>query len=147
MAYSAIRDYLKAKLEAIGSVGTVHDYYRFLRKQKNIEPVLYEGGILNAWFIRKIGETNAWPGNGMLERVHLIHLVGVMAINDEIASEKVFLGITNDIIAALTIDFTWGGLCYQTKVPFLKKHDIRNFANVLCHHATIEIQPTELSSV
>jgi hypothetical protein len=147
MSYQGLRDYLKTKLEAISSVGTVHDYYRFLKGKNNIQAALYEGGKLNAWFIRKVGEINQWEGPGSRLAIHTINLTGIMAVNDAIASEKIFLGIASDITDALTADFNYGGLCFQTKAPILKKHELKSFANILCHYATIELKLTERVNV
>jgi hypothetical protein len=141
--FPPIRDYIEAALTAIQSVGTVHDYFRFIKGKVAIAAALNEGGILNAWFIRKVGEANTWEGPGVLLTTHIVHLLGVMELNDAIASEKVFLGVVADVLAALCIDYTYGGICFQLKAPFLKSHEPKGFAGTLAHQAIIELRLTE----
>jgi len=147
MAYSDLRDYLKTKLEAVASVGTVHDYYRFLKGRKRVEAALYEDGVLNTWFIQKVGELNTWDGPGVLLTTHIVQIMGIMAIDDTLASEKVFLGIEADVMAALCIDYTWGGLCIQLAAPILKSHQHKAFAGILTHTGIIELRLTERVNV
>jgi hypothetical protein len=147
VAYSDLRDYLKAKLEAIASVGTVHDYYRFLKGRKRVEAALFEDGVLNTWFIQKVGELNTWDGPGVLLTTHIVQIMGIMAINDTLASEKVFLGIEADIMSDLCVDYTWGGLCIQLHSPILKSHQQKAFANILTHIGIIELRLTERVNV
>lgn len=147
MAYEDIRDYLRSKLEAVSSVGTVHDYFRYLKGKTTISAILHQNKKLNAWFIRKINEKNQYEGPGSILQTHIINIAGVMEINDSLESEKTFLNIINDIISALINDFTYDNLCFQTQPPFLKKHDTKSFAGNLCHYAIIELRPTERISV
>ena len=147
MAYGSMRDYLKTKLEAVASVGTVHDYYRFLKGKKRVTAALFEDGVLNTWFIQKVGEANTWEGPGMLLRTHIVNILGIMAVNDELASEKVFLGIEADIMAALCTDYTLGGTCFQLKAPILKGPEHKAFAGILTHYGIIELNLLERISV
>jgi hypothetical protein len=147
MAYSDLRSYLKTKLEAIASVGTVYDYFRFIKGRKRIEAALFENGILNTWFIQKIGELNAWDGPGTLLTTHIVQIIGIMAINDTLVSEKVFLGIETDIMSVLCTDYTFGGLCFQLKPPVLKSLQQKPFAGILVHYGIIELRLTERVNV
>ncbi len=142
MSYEAIRDYLKTKLEALPSVGVVQDYYRNL-KSKEVKTTLFEDGILNVWFIRKISERNRYEGPGYGLRTHIINIVGVMRLDDLTASEKTFLLILKDIIGDLESDYTYGGLVFQNAPPILTKHQHQNFAGYLSHYAIIQVAPTE----
>lgn len=143
MAYSSMRDYLKTKLEAVASVGTVHDYYRFLKGKKRVTAALFENGVLNTWFIQKVNEINTWEGPGMLLRTHVVNILGIMAVNDALASEKVFLEIEADVMAALCADYTLGGTCFQLKAPALKGPQHKAFAGILTHYGIIEMHLSE----
>lgn len=147
MAYDDLRNYLKTTLEAIPSVGTVHDYYRFLKGRKRVEATLFEDGVLNTWFIQKVAEMSTWDGPGVLLTTHIVQIMGVMAIDDAVASEKVFLGIEADIMAVLCVDYTYGGLCFQRIPPVLKSHQHKAFAGILTHMGIIELRLTERTNV
>lgn len=147
MAYSSMRDYLKTKLEAVASVGTVHDYYRFLKGKKRVTAALFEDGVLNTWFIQKVSENNAWEGPGMLLTVHIVNILGIMAVNDELASEKVFLGIVADVMTALCADYTLGGTCFQLRAPIVKGPEHKAFAGILTHMGIIEMRLSERTNV
>lgn len=147
MAYSDMRDYLKTKLEAVASVGTVHDFYRFLRGKKRVTAALFEDGVLNTWFIQKVGEMNTWEGPGMLLKTHIVNILGIMAINDELATEKIFLGIEADVMTVLCADYTLGGTCFQLKAPTLKGPQHKAFAGILTHYGIIEMQLLERANV
>ncbi len=146
MSYATIRDHIKAELEAIADIGSVHDYYRFL-KGKNIKNLLFKDGELNAWFIRKMGEGNVWHGPGELHRTHLVDLVGVMAINDTKTSEITFLATIETVINLFSGEYTYGGSCYSLKPPLLKQHQHKNFAGSLCHYGIIQLAPIEKISL
>ena len=147
MPYSVMRDYLKTKLETVASVGTVHDYYRFLKGKKRVTAALFKDGVLNTWFIQKVNEINTWEGPGMLSRTHIVNILGIMAVDDKLASEKVFLGIEADVMEALCADFTLGGTCFQLKAATLKGPQHKAFAGILTHYGIIEMHLSERINV
>lgn len=147
MAYSDMRDYLKTLLKAVASVGTVHDYYRFLKGKKRVIAALFEDGILNTWFIQKVGEVNVWEGPGMLLTTHIVNILGILSVDDAAASEKTFLGIEADVMTALCADYTLGGTCFQLKAPTLKGPQHKAFAGILTHYGIIEMRLSERVNV
>lgn len=148
MAYENLRDYIKAKLEAIPGIGHVQDYYRYLKGRKNIQAELYVDGVLDAWFILKTGEKLRWEGPGSQLRTHNIQITGVHGIVDADATEKTFLLFAESVLAAFQTDLTLGGLCFMTAPPTMNKLSSQgSFVNMYCHQAIIQLQPIERVSL
>lgn len=141
--YPTIRDYIETQLNAVSGIGVVMDYFRFLRGKTAIEAALFKSGILNCWFIQKIAQKDTWDAPGSLLRTHLINLLGYIEIDDASENEKTFLLIIDGIISKFQSNYTWGGLIFQLTPPVLTRFNQRGFANIMCHHAIITLQPIE----
>lgn len=142
-----IRALIAARLEAIESVGVVHQYERWLKRREDLK-ALYVGTIggnerLFGWFIRRVGGSSQRGHTLCAARFDAWEIRGFMALDDADESEMIF----DDVIDAIISDFhETRPLGNGVRVMDENEQACRlvqsqpvMFAGVLCHSATLAL--------
>lgn len=145
MSISIIRSKINDRLEAISSVGIVHDYKRLVMNWSNFETKFVEDSKVNTWIIQRYnGSVFSWDqGNiGGINPLRVFQIWGLLGLKDSTGSEKDF----DDIVADVEDDFSnnriLNGAAYKIEgvTTVLDEYE---FCGVLCSRCTLTLQVRE----
>lgn len=138
-----IRAAIVAELQAIASIGIVHDYERYAKGEGEFRTLyLYDLGggekQIRGWYLRRVGTTQTREVMGSHEDVHQWQLRGFMAIDDASASEKAFDDLIEAIRERFRVNDSLSGLIASIYSPEGKGVEVAEsqpvlFGGVLCH--------------
>lgn len=157
---AAIRAQIKARLQAVPSIGVVHDYERFATTKEAMVD-LYETTIgtvkqIRGWWFDRRTTAERDIDLGHVRRLHQWQIVGYLALADASATGKTL----QDLVEAIADEFrdqrTLGGTVIDTRDMSLDDAPAGiqvdsiepvMFAGVLCHRATLRLITETLESV
>jgi hypothetical protein len=151
---STIRTAIYDVISNVSNVGMVYDYERHSTDWAGFLALFKVkiGGVdqVRGWMIgyRGIPVSQAQtfiPGKTGTQRTHRFQIMGVMAVDDSVESEKIFAELAEDVCNALDDDETLhakGG--FPNAAPVTMGFDPTPFAGVLVHAAVIMIEVVEV---
>lgn len=138
-----IRAAIKAKLEAVATIGTVHDYERFSKRDAEFQALYKTSNTIKGWNIRRVSTREARLAVGRYQVFHRWRIRGYMALDDSAASEKTFDTLIEAVKDAFRADETLSGLVkdlLESEQQFgiqVEDSGPVMFAGVLCHGARL----------
>ncbi len=154
--YSDLRDAVKARVESVSNVGTVHDRQRYNSNwDKYLEQ--FAGTFTNVKQIR--GWWVTWDGvpevdgeaaaMGVAAETYAYTIRGIQGMDDGAGTEKTFCDLVEnvknairdrkDVGIAAVVDYS-----VRVTIPVLQ---LRQFGSVLCHYAEIKVEADVRSEV
>ena len=156
MSEATTRAALKTILLAVINVGQVHDYERWSGDipavTLHFKATISGSEVLRGWTITCSGWTTEWltapedEGPGSINRTYTYKLRGYFGLQDAVASEKVAIGLVEDVCEALDrSEVLHDEDDYQGQTPpaTLTTFEPRMFGTILCHYAEITVTVTE----
>ena len=144
-----LRAAIKAKIVAVASIGTVHDYERYLKDQSRLATLYVNtaqtGSRVYGWNIRRVRTVEQLVSTGRNYQDHYWRIRGYMSLEDADGTEKLFDIQIEAIRDAFRADPTLGNICDthfneqnagQGGVQ-LEEHEPVLFCGVLCHGARL----------
>jgi hypothetical protein len=139
-----VRAAIKAKVEGVANIGTVHDYERYAKNLAEFR-ALYEAAIggndqVRGWHIRRMTRRESSPHEGRWIVILGWRVQGYMSFEDAAASEKTFDNLVEDLVDAFRADETLGDVVDSTIVGGDAGLQVEDsgpvmFGGVLCHSA------------
>lgn len=147
-----LRAAIKAKLQAVASMGQVHDYERYVKEQSRLL-ALYKsanqsGDRIYGWHFRRVRTTELLISTGRNYQDHSWRFRGFMSMEDGDATEKKFdiqielirdafradprLGFTDVDTEFLEANAGQGNIQLEESEPVM-------FCGVLCHFARLSL--------
>lgn len=105
-----IRAAIKAKILALPSPGTVHDYERYRAEIGAFKALFVSGSTLKAWIIRRVAARRVRPAVGRLVVTTTWQIRTYQGLDDAAASEKAFDDLVDAFADAIRDDDTLGGV-------------------------------------
>lgn len=145
-----------AALQAVPGMGTVHDRERYASQQASLRALYVvptdTGEQLHGWFVRRLSFTVQQWGRGQRALITRWQLRGIMALQDETASELAFDAVIDGVRKAFEADPTLGGAVFGTQLdkqigPQLEASGPVMFAGVLCHAADMQLITETLEEI
>ena len=135
---AAIRTAIADKLRAVPDIGRVHEYERYARNDSGFAALYRSGEQIRGWYVRLVGARETSPAIGRHVSDHDWQIRGVMALQDESATELQFDDLVEAIAAAFRADETLGDVVATTILPAragiqLIDSSPAMFAGTLCH--------------
>lgn len=144
---------LKAQIETIPDIGSVHDYHRM---GSSLADAATKYGWTDAsgnkrirgWSLSRRSTETKYTGApaGYGEDVHTIEVRGLMGLNDAEATEKTFQQLIEAVRQKLRVSFQPTATSFISDAPRVERVEIRQFGEVLCHYAEIAVEVTEFVS-
>lgn len=148
MTTAGARTAIVATLQAVPDIGRVHAWERYAARQEGLRALYVystpEGEQLRGWFVRRLANRRTRNGAGRVRVTTTWQLRGLMAVQDEAASELAFDALIDAIGSAFEADLTLGGTVESTLFERevgaqLTASGPVMFAGVLCHMADITL--------
>ena len=155
MSLAIIRTEIKSILDAISSIGQVHEYERFTHEWKQYQKLFTKNDKVNVWQIerpevRRWVEATQGPTGGVERVVHSFVLRGFYGINDEQATDKTFQDIVEEVCQAfrgvpqLALVTPPAEMVYESReAPVMATIYKDMLGQVLCHVAEVNIAVQE----
>ena len=152
MSLEAIRNQLKTDIEAVGVIGKVHNYNRYVKEWKTYTREFTKDDKVNNWEIVRTDFTRAVHASAGAEAGveyinHTFTIRGFYGLSDTQASEKTFQDLVESVCTALRNDPTLSGeattIYYTPDMPVTGRiyHDF--LGAVLCHIGEIVVMIRE----
>lgn len=150
MSDSTIRASIKALMQTVPGIGVVHDYDRWTVDSAALVALFKtdptdKTAPLHGWEITRDAVQLAWLSGNRYKATHSYVIRGYYALKDAVASEKLFNLIVDALVQAF-IDHKLPNVEFHP-VPAVTKIAPWIFAGVMCHHAELRIQTTELVQI
>ena len=157
MTEATIRARLKTVLDGVTDIGRTYDYFRHVTETTERDKrFLTSSGIFHTWQIQledsspiatvnqsEIANYREANADAQRFRIYRYRLWGYYAVNDELATEKTMIAITESVIDALDEDTTLhgaGDLTYYNTTPAqLAVFGFTEYAGILCHGAQVTV--------
>lgn len=147
---AGIRAAIVAKLNSVTGAGTVHEYERFAKAEKDLR-ALYEYGSapdnrIMGWHVRRTAKSEKSHAIGRTVVVNTWQIRGVMGFDDADQSELLFDALIEAIGDAFRADETLGGVAETALedmggIAGIQVEDSGPvmFAGILCHSAKLKL--------
>ncbi len=144
MSQPAILAAIKAKLLLVDGITIVHDYERYCKDMTTFLNLFKtDDNLFHGWMISRSAMTSEQSSRTQTRRTHRYKILGIYALDDSAASEKIFQAIIESIINAFDADADLGGICAGAAPMRAETIDNRIFGNVLCHYAELYLDVPE----
>ncbi len=143
MSWANIRTQLKTILEGVAGIGTVHDYQRWEIEADNFTTLFVSTGRINTWMITRDASPEDELAQKQHYRKHQIRIIGIYAMDDSDATEKVFSDLLETICNTLRTNLDLAGTAESHSPPEVKEDNHTKFAGVLCHYGEIAMEVRE----
>jgi hypothetical protein len=141
---SEIRTQIKAVLEGVSGIGSVHEYDRwFADWGKLIELFKTADNKIIGWMITRRKTTATRDTMPTIMRDHTFLIRGVYGLKDSAASELVFQDLVEAVQNAFDSAYLLGGNAINSGPMQITLVEIRMFGSVLCHYAELEYPVSE----
>ena len=153
MSEAIVRARIKAVLEAVSGIGTVHDYRRWFINDEGLHTLYTTSSVLNAWIISLINYTQEYLDYGedagqkrLVLRTYTYRIECIYALKDSSATEKTVAAIAEDVGEALDgNDDLHDETNYYNKTPPCQLDVFEHilFMGKLCHHVQFSLKVAE----
>ena len=147
MSYSTIRDEIKAQLESVTGIGTVHDYRRWAVREDTLA-VLFKPAaqaMLHAWQITRLKTPEEYSStNKASRRIYTFEIEGIMSHKDADATERTFQDMVEAICAKFRPLYDLNDKAERIVEPIqVEDVGLVYFGDGLCHIATLTLEVQE----
>lgn len=153
MSHRVIRQAIVSILESIPDIGAVQPYERFARGAEAMRAMYQVDGQLRGWFVRRVKMAETYPTlfGDTAHQISTWHIVGIMALADDLGSELLMDDWVDRITARFGADPTlagnvegWAG---DTDGVELLDSSPVDFSGVMCHRVILSLQVLSLRDV
>jgi len=114
MSEATVRAAIKALLESVTGIGTVHDYRRTSRSLPTILQLMRSGGTVNGWQIYREKMPTGRDSTHTVRKEHHFRIDGIYELDDSAGSEKTFQALIDTIFTKFLTDQTLGDVVINT---------------------------------
>ncbi|MEA5113019.1 MAG: hypothetical protein VB050_03245 [Geobacteraceae bacterium] len=146
MSEAACRQKVFEIISAVPNVGVVHDYERWAADWNKFIELFRDSvsGTIRGWEICRANMLSEKISNIEENRAHGFVVKGYLAVNDALATEKIFNGLIDAICNAFKGNHTLGRICTDAGPVSAEVIDTRMFGAVLCHYAELKFPVSEI---
>ncbi|MBI3089276.1 MAG: hypothetical protein HYY96_01300 [Candidatus Tectomicrobia bacterium] len=139
MSYTTALAQIKAVLQGVTGIGTVHDYARWNVDDASFSTLFVSSSIINFWTITRRETAERWDAVQHVVRRHTYLLRGYYGIDDSAATEKTFQSLVESVMTAFRTKTTLNNVAELVQPPQLEKLDAERFSGLLVHHARVKL--------